>query len=196
MTENMHVHRLLDEAFRGHDMTLDAQDLKEEVRANLMARATELEASGRTPTDAAREAIAELGDVRELLGEGADASASASAPVHGGTPADGYAALMQRHQVRPKPAFVVRVVIWSLLAVAGIALGVVSAVGVLPIAPGGQIALVVLAAAALGLLVGDSLTQETTTNHPMPSRRAGGYGLATLLGAAGLGLGGLVAAGA
>ena len=34
---------------------------------------------------------------------------------------------------------------------------------------------------AVGLLVGDSLSQETTTNHPMPHRTArGGYALATL----------------
>ena len=37
MTENIHIHRLLDEAFLGVQMTPDAQDLKEEVRANLMA---------------------------------------------------------------------------------------------------------------------------------------------------------------
>ncbi len=63
------IHRLLDEAFAGVEMTPDAQDLKEEIRANLLARAEELEASGTAPADAARRAVAELGDVRELLGE-------------------------------------------------------------------------------------------------------------------------------
>ena len=52
-------------------MTPDAQDLKEEVRANLVARTAELEAAGKTSTDAARQAIAELGDVRDLLDDGA-----------------------------------------------------------------------------------------------------------------------------
>jgi hypothetical protein len=51
---NSDIHRLLDEAFAGIEMTPDAQDLKEEVRANLVARSAELEASGKTPTDAAR----------------------------------------------------------------------------------------------------------------------------------------------
>ena len=64
---NTDIHRLLDEAFAGVEMTPDAQDLKEEVRANLVARVDELEASGRSSSDAARQAIAELGDVRELL---------------------------------------------------------------------------------------------------------------------------------
>ena len=60
---NTDIHRLLDEAFAGVDMTPDAQDLKEEVRANLVARTAELEAAGKSSSDAARDAIAELGDV-------------------------------------------------------------------------------------------------------------------------------------
>ena len=40
---NTDIHRLLDEAFQGIDMTPDAQDLKEEVRANLVARVDERE---------------------------------------------------------------------------------------------------------------------------------------------------------
>lgn len=187
MTENTDIHRLLDEAFDGVDMTPDAQDLKEEVRANLMARAAELEAAGRTPAEAARQAVAELGDVRDLLEEGADASSAAHS--------EGYAALQQRYRVRPKPGFVVRVVVWSVVAVVGITLGILSAAGVLPIVLGGQIALFSFAATALGLLVGDSLAQETSTNHPMPQTRAGGYALATFLGAIGLGFGALVAFG-
>ena len=55
---NTDIHRLLDEAFQGVDMTPDAQDLKEEVRANLVARTAELEASGAAPADAARQARA------------------------------------------------------------------------------------------------------------------------------------------
>lgn len=187
MTENTDIHRLLDEAFAGVDMTPDAQDLKEEVRTSLVARAAELEAAGRTPSDAARTAVAELGDVRGLLGDEADAAPAAGLA--------GYAALQLKHRVRPKPAFVVRIVLWSAIAVVGIALGILSAVGVLPIIVWGQVALFGFASTALGLLVGDSLSQETTTNHPMPPNRAGAYALATFLGAYGIGFGALVAFG-
>lgn len=187
MTDSTDIHRLLDEAFRGVEMTADAQDLKEEVRANLVARAAELEASGVVPAEAARAAVAELGDVRELLDEGTDAPA---VPGQGG-----YAALQQKHRVRPKPAFVVRAVLWSALAVVTVLLGILSAVGVLPIIVWGQVALFGFASTAIGLLVGDSLSQETTTNHPMPSSRAGAYALAAFLGAYGFGFGALVAFG-
>jgi hypothetical protein len=187
MTENTDLHRLLDEAFRGVEMTPDAQDLKEEVRANLVARTSELEASGALPAEAARTAVAELGDVRELLDDGTDAASPRGLA--------GYAALQQKHRVRPRPAFVVRVVLWSAIAVVGISLGILSAVGVLPIIVWGQVALFGFASTALGLLVGDSLSQETTTNHPMPSGRAGAYALATFLAAYGIGFGALVAFG-
>lgn len=184
---NTDIHRLLDEAFQGVEMTPDAQDLKEEVRANLMARAEELEAAGATPSDAARQALSELGDVRELLDETSDAAPSRST--------DAYVALVQRHRVRPKPGFVVRVVVWSIAAVVGITLGILGASGVLPIPLGAQIGLFGLASTGLALVVGDSLSQETTTNHPMPQSRAAGYFLATLLGAFGLGFVALVAFG-
>jgi hypothetical protein len=187
MTENTDLHRLLDEAFRGVEMTPDAQDLKEEVRANLVARTSELEASGALPAEAARTAVAELGDVRELLDDGTDAASPRGLA--------GYAVLQQKHRVRPRPAFVVRVVLWSAIAVVGISLGILSAVGVLPIIVWGQVALFGFASTALGLLVGDSLSQETTTNHPMPSGRAGAYALATFLAAYGIGFGALVAFG-
>ena len=185
---NTDIHRLLDEAFQGIDLTPDAQDLKEEIRANLVARADELEAAGATPADAAQQAIAELGDVRALLDETRDASPRANDR--------GYAALQLKHRVRPKPGFVVRVMVWSLAAMAGIVLGILGATGVLGMAVGGEIALFGVAATALGLLVGDSLSQETTTNHPMPQKRAAAYALATFLGAWGLAFGGLVALGA
>jgi hypothetical protein len=180
---NTDIHRLLDEAFAGVEMTPDAQDLKEEVRANLLARAAELESTGVPPAAAAAQAVGELGDVRDLLGE-ADAAAPAAS-----SPQDAYL----RHRVRPKPGFVVRTVVWSIAVVLGIVLGVFGATGVLPLPLGPVIALFGVAATALGLLVGDALVQETTTNHPMPSGRAGGFALATFLAAYGLGFGGLVA---
>lgn len=183
---NTDIHRLLDEAFRDVDMTADAQDLKEEVRANLVARVDELEASGVAPAEAAQRAIAELGDVRDLLGE-TDAAATASRTD--------YAALQQRYRVKPKVGFVVRAVVWSILAVVAITVAVLGASGVLPLPVGPEIGLFGVASTALALLVGDSLSQETTTNHPMPQNRAGGYFLATFLGAYGLGFGALVAFG-
>lgn len=179
---NTDIHRLLDEAFAGIEMTPDAQDLKEEVRANLVARVSELEERGTAPAEAARTAIAELGDVRDLLGE-TDAT-----PVRNGGH-DDYA----RHRVRPKAGFVVRVVVWSIAAVIGIVVGTLGATGILPLPIGPIIGLYGFASTALGLLVGDALAQETTTNHPMPENRAGGYALATFLAAYGVGFGGLVA---
>jgi hypothetical protein len=73
------VHRLLDEAFAGIEMTPERQDLKEEVRANLIARAAELEAGGMAGDAAARQAIGELGDVRTIL-DGTDSSGLALPP--------------------------------------------------------------------------------------------------------------------
>ncbi|GAA2009990.1 permease prefix domain 1-containing protein [Microbacterium ulmi] len=178
---NTDIHRLLDEAFAGVEMTPDAQDLKEEVRANLVARVDELEASGVTPADAARRAISELGDVRELLGD--------APPARAANPQDAYL----RHRVRPQTGFVVRIVLWSLGVVAGLVLSTLNATGVLPISPWFSIGMLGFASTALGLLVGDSLAQETTTNHPMPESRAGAYALATFLGLYGLGFAGLVA---
>jgi NADH:ubiquinone oxidoreductase subunit 3 (subunit A) len=181
---NADIHRLLDEAFAGVEMTPDAQDLKEEVRANLVARTAELEAAGTPSSDAARQAISELGDVRELV-DGVESPAAV----------DSYAAMQLRHRVRPKTGFVVRVVVWSLGFVVLFTLAVLGATGVLPLPVGAIIGLLGFASTGLGLVVGDSLSQETTTNHPMPEGRAGGYALATFLAMFGLGFGGLVALG-
>ena len=181
---NADIHRLLDEAFAGVEMTPDAQDLKEEVRANLVARTAELEAAGTPSSDAARQAISELGDVRELV-DGVDSPAAE----------DSYTAMQLRHRVRPKTGFVVRVVVWSLGFVVLFTLAVLGATGVLPLPVGAIIGLLGFASTGLGLVVGDSLSQETTTNHPMPEGRAGGYALATFLAMFGLGFGGLVALG-
>ena len=52
-----------------------------------------------------------------------------------------------------------------------------------------------LGAVAAGWIVGSSLAQETTADHPMPSRRAAGFALATSLVVFGLGLTGLVLTG-
>ncbi|MEN2738167.1 permease prefix domain 1-containing protein [Microbacterium sp. X-17] len=182
---NTDLHRLLDEAFAGVEMTPDAQDLKEEIRANLIARVAELEASGRSSSEAAREAVAELGDVRDLL---AEPDAATRAP--GGDP---FAAAQARHHVRPKPAYVVRTVIASVVAVAGLLLAALGATGVLPVPLGVTILFLGIGATGVAWIVGDALVQETTTNHPMSSLRAGGFFLATFLVIYGAGFAGLVA---
>jgi len=193
---NTDIHRLLDEAFLGVEMTPETQDLKEEVRANLVARVDDLEAAGMPPTEAANRAIAELGDVRELLGEPEAASARAASGTPAAAAQNGYTALALRNRVRPKPGFVVRTVVWSVLIVVGVTLATLGASGVLPLPAGPIIALLGVASTGLGLLVGDALSQETTTNHPMPQNRAAGYGLASFLTLYGLGFAGLVALGA
>jgi MFS family permease len=184
---NTDIHRLLDEAFAGVEMTPDAQDLKEEIRANLVSRADELEASGVAPAEAAREAVAELGDIRELVGE---------TVVGDGGASDSVQAAFLRHRVRPKPGFVVRTVVWSILLVIGVTLAVLGATHVLPLPIGVDILMLGIASTGLGLVVGDALAQETTTNHPMPQTRAAGYALASFLALYGLGFGGLIALGA
>ncbi|HEX5856612.1 MAG TPA: permease prefix domain 1-containing protein, partial [Microbacterium sp.] len=175
------IHRLLDEAFAGVEMTPDARDLKEEVRANLVSRVAELESEGRPPADAAHRAIAELGDVRDLLDE---------SPARPGYP---YESL--RHRVRPKPAFVVRIVIAALATAGGLLLAVLGATGVLQVPVGVTILLLGIGSTGVAWLVGDSLSQETTTNYPMPAARAGGFFWATLLMVFGVGVGLVVAAG-
>lgn len=182
------IHRLLDDAFAGVDPTPDAQDLKEEVRANLVARVAELEASGTASADAARRAIAELGDVQELLGGTVGTTPSTT----GASGWDAQLAAMRNHRVRPKPAFVVGIVVASLLIVIGLSLATLATLEVLPLPGGVTIGLLGVVAAASAWLVGGSLAQETTTNHPMPPRRAGGYSLASFLAVYGLGFVALV----
>jgi hypothetical protein len=174
------IHRLLDDAFAGIEPTPDVQDLKEEIRANLESRAAELEAAGSTPDDAARGAIRELGDIHQLI----DDLPAASATPWGGPPAG--------ERVRPKPAFVVRIVIASAVAAASLVTATLGILSVLPIPIGALVGLLGLSASAIGWIVGDALAQETSTNHPMPTKRAGGFYLATSLLLFGLGLGWLV----
>lgn len=166
------VHRLLDELFAGLPATPDALDLKEEVRGNLVARATELEAEGRTPDEAARIAVDELGDVRELLD---DAPAERTA-------ADNAAA----HRVRPRPGFVVRTVLISLASGLSLVALWLGSWDVFPLATGAAFALAGIAGLGLGWVIGDALRQETTIHHPMPQRRALAFGIAGALVIAGL----------
>src|SRR3954470_15926977 len=120
------IHRLLDEAFTGVTMTPELQDLKEELRGNLAARSAELQAKGRDAASAARTAVAELGSIPELIaavaGEG---NGAAGTPLPPGAAAAEAARL---HRVRPKPGFVIRATIFSILIV-------LSAIAIVLIAP-------------------------------------------------------------
>jgi hypothetical protein len=181
------IHRLLDQAFAGVEMTSETQDLKEEVRANLLARTAELEGAGESTGDAARQAISELGDVSELVG--AATEAPSSAPTSAATE-------LQRHRVRPKPGFVLRTVIAAVVATGALVVSALGAFSALPLPIGVTIALLALGASAIGWITGDSLVQETSMDHPMPRGRAGWYYLAAALAVFGLGFAGLVIAGA
>jgi hypothetical protein len=168
----MEIHRLLDEAFAGIEMTADVQDLKEEMRANLVARVAELDGPGMTGPAAARQAIAELGDIRSIVDE--TIAEAGSAPP------------WARNRVRPNPAFVVRTVILAVVLAGALAVVAVPIFGPdLPIAL--RLLAALVAALAAGTIVADSLRQETTTNYPSPTGRASGYGAATALAVAGLG---------
>jgi MFS family permease len=193
MTVNTSVHRLLDEAFSGVHMTPEAQDLKEEMRANLLARTAELEASGVTGEAAARRAIEELGDVRSLVADEAVADGAVAdtgspgiqGPGGGGTTAD----LHARHRVRRRPGFVVGVVAAALVGVGTLVTAVLGGAGVIGVPLPGVVALLLVSALAVGWIVASSLAQETTTNHPMPRSRAALFGVATALVVLGVTLG-------
>jgi hypothetical protein len=164
MNPSLDIHRLLDEAFAGIAVTPEVQDLKEEVRGNLVARVTELTASGVAPSDAAQRAVDELGDVRALV-EDMDRVGGPSAPWQG-------------NRVRPRPAFVVRTVVLALLTAAGSAVAALLALDILQ--PGSRpvldyVAAVGVAALSAAVIVGDALRQETTTNYPVGRARAWGY---------------------
>jgi len=178
MTTNLTIHRLLDEAFAGLEPTPAALDFKEELRANLVARVEELEASGVAPDEAAHRAIDEVGDIRALLDDAAE--------ERGGRPHSIGEAWLQ-HRVRYSGGFVVRVTVASILGAAALVFAFVVGAGLLP---GGAIvaaALIIVFAALLGLVCGDSLGQETTRNYPTPRGRAAGYGIGLALLLAGVG---------
>ena len=168
------VHRLLDEAFAGIEMTPERQDLKEEVRANLVARTAELTAGGLPGADAARKAMAELGDVRTIV-DGTESAPSALTT-------------MLHQRVRPRPAFVLRTVLLSAAGGTGLAvLALAATAGGVPL--GAEAAAAFVVAVAGGAITADALRQETTNNHPMPTGRALRYGVSALLALAGLACG-------
>jgi hypothetical protein len=158
------VHRLLDELFAELPSTPDALDLKEEIRANLVARASELEEQGVGAEQAARTAVDELGDVRELL---ADASPTRTA-----------AEVAAANRVRHRPGFVVRTVLIAIASGLSLVALWFGSWNVFPLPFGTALALAGVASLGLGIIIGDALHQETSVHHPMPTRRALLFGLA------------------
>jgi hypothetical protein len=155
---------MLDELFAELPSTPDALDLKEEIRANLVARASELEAQGTSPEQAARTAVDELGDVRELL---ADASPTRTA-----------AEVAAANRVRHRPGFVVRTVLIAIASGASLAALWLGSWDVFALPLAAAFALAAVASLGLGVIIGDALHQETTVHHPMPPRRSVLFGLA------------------
>jgi MFS family permease len=158
------IHRLLDEAFASATESEAVQDLKEELRANLMARVAELEADGLTAGTAARQAFDELGDLSTLIADTADKKPS-------------WGSRARQHRVRPPVGFVIRATVLPIVATAGLIVGILAAAGVVS---GGALlaaALVALFGVLIGVVTTDSLLRETTGNYGMPFGRAVGYGV-------------------
>lgn len=191
--EHTNIHRLLDQAFDGAAMNPELADLKEEIRSNLLMRIAELGEQGLSPEEASRRAFEELGDLHGIIAEFADAD-------HGGpsvltTPvvvldpaaaAAGHLAAAALNKVTPRPGFVLGIL---LLTVAGLASLVFL---VLAVGGGGAAGPAVLAALAVAVAAGIgtawSLRQETSQNHPLPRRRALGYGASAAAAVVGLAL--------
>jgi hypothetical protein len=180
MSTNLTIHRLLDEAFAGIAPTTTVLDLKEELRANLVARVEELEASGVAPDEAAHRAFTEVGDIRGLLDDAiADLTDAPGRPE------------WELHQVRLPAAFVIRATVAPLLGAVALALSFVVAAGAIPGGPAVAGALMAAFAFFIGFVTADALQQETSGSYPMPRRRAIGYGLGTGILLAGVGAGAL-----
>jgi NADH:ubiquinone oxidoreductase subunit 3 (subunit A) len=170
-TDNSSIHRHLDLAFAGVEVTPELQDLKEELRGSLTARADELTASGATAATAASKAIKELGDIRALI--------TSIEPSTGNAQQE----LLARNRVRPNPGFVVAAVLLSLLLAASITGTVLASLGLATVG----ILATSLAAVSLGALVALALRQETSQDYPMPTGRAVGFGLSGFATVFGLG---------
>ncbi len=171
MTSNVSIHRLLDEAFATASPTETTQDLKEELRANLMARVAELESDGLDASAAARQAFDELGDISGLLTD----------PVPDARPG-------RPSKVRPSAAFVARVTVVPIVASAALGVAVLAALDVVGGGPYLARGLVAVVAVLVGFVTADALLRETTGHYGMPRGRATGYGVGTGLVLLGAGL--------
>lgn len=180
--DNSDIHRLLDEAFTGVAMTPELQDLKEELRGNLAARSAELQAKGKNAATAARTAVTEL-DIPQLIA-GVEAEPRATTP--GGAAAE----LARLNRVRPKPGFVVRASILSIVLAACVLHVVVDLVTQKPADATLDPQLWIIGfAIVLAALVADSLHQETSAHFPMPLARSIRWGAASGFLATGVGYG-------
>ncbi|ACZ31095.1 hypothetical protein Xcel_2077 [Xylanimonas cellulosilytica DSM 15894] len=174
------VHRLLDQAFADIPLTPEAADLKEELRTGLVERVAELQASGTPAEQAALSAVAELGDVRAMLADDA-------APAPDTRPAwSADLDLVTLNKVRPRPGFVVGIVVAGLVVVGAVVTYALLAARGSVLAPA---LLAVVAGLGVGWILGTSLAQETTTNHPLPRTRATAWGAAGALVTTGIGTG-------
>jgi MFS family permease len=180
------IHRYLDTAFAGIDMTPETQDLKEELRGNLGARVAELQSRGMDASTAASTAVDELGDIRELVDslESGDASDNDSARR-----ASSQADAVTLNHVRPRPGFVIRTVLLSLVVASTAALVVLGALGIVAWPAVALTAIAVVFALAAGVIVTDSLVQETSQHYRLPWGRAASYGVASFVGALGIAFG-------
>ena len=181
--DNSDIHRLLDEAFAGVTMTPELQDLKEELRGNLASRSAELQAKGMDAAKAARTAVAELGDIPQLI---ASVGGDAGTPLSPGAAAAEAARL---HRVRPKSGFVVRA---SVLSVAILAIGFHVVLDLVQQRTASTLDAQLWAvgfAVLIAALVTDSLHQETAQHYPMPLPRSIRWGAASGFLAAGLAYG-------
>ena len=186
MPTTNNIHRFLDEAFADVPRTPDTADLKEEMRGNLQARVTELEANGTKPDAAAAKAIKELGNIREFvdsIGEDDDAASS---------PGDTAVKLIALNRVKPSPGYVVRTVLLALLLAGGVTIVTVGSIlGGLGVAPAWIVYALpveaVLSGLFLAVIVADALGRETSHHYPTKPNRALGFGLAAFAGLTGLG---------
>ena len=116
--------------------------------------------------------IAELGDIRALVDGGADEPA---ATLH----VESASAAALRNRVRPKPAFVVRTVLLSIVSAAALVLLVLGLADVLSIGTGVLVGLAAVFGLTLGVVTADALRQETSSSHPLPTGRAIAFGAST-----------------
>jgi hypothetical protein len=184
--DNSNIHRLLDEAFAGVAVTPELQDLKEELRGNLSARVGELVEHGTEPSAAATIAVNELGDIRELIDQ---VEAGEREPTDAGTPARSklttdWATAQQLNRVRPKPAYIIRTVVLSVLFV--VAAFVVGLGALRHLDWPTCLLLGLVAALSGGAILADALQQETSQHYPLPVARAVFYGASAALGFIGI----------
>jgi MFS family permease len=170
----------VDELFARYEPTPELEDFREEVLGNLHARIAQLTDEGVTPSEAARRAQTELGDIDEIARE-----------MSRGRVIDVYNHMYLHQRVRPSTSRVVALVGLAILVLVGLLSYAVFAAAVIvdeihsrsPIDPGMWVSeaptaypygLVgaILIALSVGTMVAVGLTTETTAHAPMRTARA------------------------